>query len=292
MTGQPTQADARIYDVRYQRYSGELLSRFRSVLAFIRSGFLRALGIRRSAGSKVWPFFLVACVYLPVIVVTAVAAIGRDAVDNKAPAAIMSYATFLSSTGLAVIVFVASTVPSLLTKDRRDHVLSLYFSTAVSRPEYLIGRIVSAFLLCLFLTLGPSLLLFIASILVAKGPLDYLQSHLDDVPRFLLAAVLISLYHALVALLIGSLTPRRTIAVGAYLVILLVSGALAAGLAAGFHNATINIANLATLPYELGRVVLDKSLDYPTSRAVIAFVIVCAVSLILLCARYSRKGGE
>jgi ABC-2 type transport system permease protein len=284
--------DARIYDVRYQRYSGELRSRFRSVLAFIRAGWLRALGIRRSAGSKVWPFFLVACVYLPVIVVTAVAAIGRDAVDNRAPAAIMSYATFLSSTGLAVIVFIASTVPSLLTKDRRDHVLSLYFSTALSRPEYLIGRIVSAFLLGLFMTLGPMLLLFIASVLVAERPLDYLQSHIDDVPRFLAAALLISLYHALVALCIGSLTPRRTIAVGAYLVILLISGALAGGLAAGFHNATINIANLATLPYEVGNAVLHKSLDYPTSRGVIAFVIVCAVSLVLLCIRYARTGGD
>lgn len=283
---------ARIHDVRYRRYSGALVSRPRSVLAFARAGWLRALGIRRSAGAKVWPFLLVAAIYLPVVVVTAVAAIARDAVQNRGPAELMSYALFLSSTGLAVVVFAASTIPSLLTKDRRDHVLSLYFSTALSRTEYLLGRIGSALGLMLFLTLGPTLVLFVAGVLVAKGPVRYLGDHAHELPRILAAAVLVSLYHALVALFFGALTARRTLAVGSYLVTLLVSGALAGGLAQGFGNDSIDVANLATLPYEVARAVLHASVDYPTGHAVIAYVVVCAAALGGLALRYGRGGGR
>ena len=60
--------------------------------------------------------------------------------------------------------------PELLCPDRRDRVLDLYYSTAVSPREYLAAKFAAAMGPLLLTTLAPVLFLFAGNILFAVAP--------------------------------------------------------------------------------------------------------------------------
>jgi ABC-2 type transport system permease protein len=163
---------ARLYDVRYSRFTGERQGRLSSVLALARSSATRALGLRRTTGSKVWPFLLIGAAHLP-----AIAAIGVPLLFEEAPPplTLVSYSSLLAIIAPMLVAFAATTLPSLLTRERRDRVLSLYFSTAVSPKEYLAGKVLTAVGLMSLVTLSPLLLLLVGSVLTADTPLTALR---------------------------------------------------------------------------------------------------------------------
>ena len=150
-----------IHDIRYTRFEGELRPRAAAVAALARSSALRAVGLRRSAGAKVWPFLLLAGAYLVPLVVVAVAAFADT---DDTPSDLLGYADLLTGSSLLVVAFVGSTVPSLATRDRRDRVLSLYFSTALSPVEYVVGKLAAAWSLVLLIVLGPVLVELVGGI--------------------------------------------------------------------------------------------------------------------------------
>ncbi len=231
-TGGTREPAARLYDVQYSRYQGAHEPRWRSVLALARSSAGRALGLRRTAGAKVWPFFLLACAYLPVIAVVGIPLLFDEAPD---PLDILSYQQLLGLLTLVIVAFTATTLPSLLTRERRDRVLSLYFSTALSRTEYVTGKLLAAVTLTSLVTLGPLLALFAGTILTAEAPLDLLRSEGADLPAVVLGGVVVALYFAALGLLAGSLTAKRVFAVGGLLAALLVTPVLS-GLAFGLSG--------------------------------------------------------
>jgi hypothetical protein len=104
-----TEPAARLYDVRYSRFNGERQGRVSSVLALARSSATRALGLRRTTGSKVWPFLLIGAAHLP-----AVAAIGVPLLFDEAPPplTLVSYSSMLAIITPIVVAFAATTLPS------------------------------------------------------------------------------------------------------------------------------------------------------------------------------------
>lgn len=147
-----TAPQATLYDVRYSRFTGQREPRWRSVLVLAQSSASRALGIRRPAGAKVWPFFLLAAAYLPVVV-----GIGIPLLipGGARVAEVLPYQQLLAFLGLVIVAFTTTTVPSLLTRERRDRVLSLFFSTALSPLEYVAGKVLAALFLMCLVTLLP-----------------------------------------------------------------------------------------------------------------------------------------
>jgi ABC-2 type transport system permease protein len=260
-TSGTTEPAARLYDVRYSRYSGTHEPRWRSVLALARSSTGRALGLRRTAGAKVWPFFLLACAYLPVIAVVGIPLLFDEAPD---PLDILSYEQLLGLLTLVVVAFSATTLPSLLTRERRDRVLSLYFSTALSRTEYVAGKVLAAVTLTSLVTLGPLLALFAGTILTAEAPLELLRSEGADLPAVVGGGLVVAIYFAALGLLAGSLTAKRVFAVGGLLAALLVTPVLSA-LAFGLSNRRdLLVIDLSQVPQRAASAFLPGQ-DFETS---------------------------
>ncbi|MCI2238243.1 hypothetical protein MO973_28040 [Paenibacillus sp. TRM 82003] len=213
-----------LHDVRYSRFTGALRPRRSAVGALVAAGVRRPLGLRRSAGSKVWPFLLLAAAYLPALAVVAVPLLVPQ-VDVQ-PTELIGYPQLLATNSVVVLAFVATAVPTVLTRDRRDRVLSLYFATALSRAEYVLGAALSAVALLLLIVLGPALVLFVGSIATAGDPGGWFTEHVGDLPRILLASLVVVLPNAALGLAVASLTSRRIVAVGGYLAVVLVGPVL------------------------------------------------------------------
>lgn len=236
---------ARLYDIRYSRYTGAREQRWRSVLALARSSATRALGIRRTRGAKVWPFLLVVAAHLPVV-----AALGIPLLFDAAPPPdeLMPYSRLLVIVTPILVAFAATTLPSLLTRERRDRVLSLYFSTALSPWEYLAGKALAAVSLMALVTLSPLLVLLAGTVLTADAPLEALRSEGGDVLLVVAGGLVVALWFAVLGLLAGSLTPKRIFAVGGLLAVLLVTPVLASLVADLSERPAARAADLATLP--------------------------------------------
>jgi ABC-2 type transport system permease protein len=210
---------ARLYDVRYSRHTGLREPRRRSVLALARSSATRALGLKRTAGAKVWPFLLLAAAYLPVVAAVGVPLLAQ----GVSPDDVLTHQALLGLLTPVVVAFTATTLPSLLTRERRDRVLSLYFSTALSPAEYVLGKLLAAFALVAIVGLGPLLALWAGTIVTADAPLDQLGDDLGDLPGLVGAGLAVTVYFAAIGLLAGSLTAKRVFAVGGLLAALLVT---------------------------------------------------------------------
>ncbi|RZS90239.1 ABC-2 type transport system permease protein [Motilibacter rhizosphaerae] len=289
-----TSPEAVIHDVRYSRWEGEPRPRWTAVVALARSSALRSLGIRRSAGAKVWPFILVAAAYAPAVVVVGVPLILRT--TSTSPTGLLSYYSMLGIIGTTLLLaYTASTIPNMLTRERRDRVLSLYFSTALSPAEYLVAKVLAALSLLLLVTAGPLLLEFLGAVLTAAHPVSYVQHHVLDVPRVLLGALLLVLFHGLAALALGSLTPKRTFALAGYVAFILVPAVLG-GVLFGITGSRDCLALiLVRVPIWLARPVLhgtDGGDLAPSSPALwIAWLLVVGVSSTVLVLRYRKGAG-
>lgn len=216
MTSPPA---ARLYDVRYSRHTGPREPRRRSVLALARSSATRALGLKRTPGAKVWPFLLLAAAYLPVVAAVGVPLLA----EGVSPSDVLAHQQLLGLLTPVVIAFSATTLPSLLTRERRDRVLSLYFSTALSPAEYVLGKLLAALALVAVVGLGPLLALFAGTVVTADAPLQQLRDDIGDLPGLVGAGLAVTVYFAGVGLLAGSLTAKRVFAVGGLLAALLVT---------------------------------------------------------------------
>ena len=295
MSTHPPEA-AVIHDIRYSRFSGELRPRWTAVLALARSSAQRALGIRRSAGAKIWPFLLIAAAFLPAIVAVGVPLVLGDAVGGGVvgPLDVLGYYDLLGATGVIVLAFAATTLPSLLTRERRDRVLSLYFSTALSPVEYVVGKLLAAVALVLLVTAGPLLVLLVGGVLVADAPLDYAADHAGDLPRVVLCGVLVALFHACAALALGALTARRVFAVGGYIAVMLVPAVIGGVLFELTGRTAFFALNLLYVPIELAGDVLGSrgpgTASTPVLLAVWATTV--TVGLVTLVVRYARGSSE
>lgn len=252
-----------IHDIRYSRFAGTLNPRWRSVVSLAQSSGLRALGVRRTAGAKVWPFLLVLAAFLPAVIAVGVPLI---LTSISTPADLFSLSQMLATTSIVVLAFVATTLPSLLTRDRHDRTLTLYFSTAVATYEYVLGKILAAISLVMLVTFGPLLVMLLGDILVAKQPGSWAQHHLDWFGRAFVAGLIIAVFHASIGLALGAMTNRRVFAVGGYVALMLVP----AGLGAVFTNITGSRNYLALdllhVPIALAQRVLpgqDALIDFP-----------------------------
>lgn len=267
-----------LHDVRYSRYGGPRESRRRSVLALTRSSTTRALGLRRGAGAKVWPFLLLTVAHLPVVVV-----VGLPLIVDGGPGStdLLSYPQLLGVLTLVIVAFSATALPSLLTRDRRDRVLSLYFSTALSPREYLLGKVLAAVGLVCLVSLSPLLALFLGTVLTADAPLDQLRASAPDLPALLAAGLLVAVHFAALGLLAGSLTGKRVFAVGGMLAVLLVTPLLG-GLTFGITGDRDALAlDVAQAPLRAAATFLPgRSLEPEPPAGVLAWTVVGVVVLL------------
>ena len=286
-------ADGRpvLRDVRYRPFDGSYQPRWRAVVALARSSALRALGVGRGTGAKVWPGVLLAASYAPAVVAVGGVVLLPDVLDLDDPRDLVGYGQQLSATTVAVLAWTATVVPSLLTRERRDRVLPLWFATAVSPAEYVAAKVLAALGLLLLVVAGPLLVLCVGTVGVADAPWEAARDVGGDLPRVLAAALAVATFHAAAGLALGSTTTRRVLAVGAYLALLLVSTPVAAVAADVTRDDTWLAGDLTQLPVTVGRLVLDQPADgpfAPDGPAVAVWALVVGLSAVVLAARHRR----
>jgi ABC-2 type transport system permease protein len=283
---------AHIEDIGYSRYEGERRGRLAAVWSLARFGALGALGARRSWRAKIIPIALIAIAFTPTLVVLGLHAILSSRFTGRFPD-LVPYGGYYIEIGIVVLLFAGITTPDLLCPDRRNRVLSLYLSTAVSRTEYVAGRMLGALLPLLLVTLAPVVVLYAGNTLFADDSLTYLEDHWADLFRIILAGLLLAAYFALIALAIASLTSRRALATGAYVGVMLASttlaGAIAFGVGAGAGWLLISVPRIAIVSV---RSIFSDGRDPPGHAPLWAWwglmLAIMAVSVLVIALRYRR----
>ena len=287
-------SDAEILDVRYGTYSGERRGRGAAVMSLARWGALRSLGARRGWKAKAVPIALILLAVAPAVIVLGVRALFADQTGIDLTDA-LPFSDYQAIIGVVILLFAGITTPELLCPDRRDGTLQLYFSTAVSRGEYLAGRVIAAIAPLLLVTLAPMLVLYAGILVFEEHPVGYLQDHWAELPRILGAGVILAVYYGVVGLAVASLTGRRAFAIGGYLLLLVAPTVLSGLLLEAFPDAEwLNLIALSTLPIGFaGELFPDARADIPGElwQYLLAFVVVVGVASLVLLRRY-RPGAE
>src|SRR5262245_60057759 len=121
-----------IFDRGYAHYDGPRLGQAHAIWALARYSMARALGLRRSWMAKIIPMLLYAAVAIPVAV-----SLG---VRTFLPAAdFLGFAEFFGGIFLVEGVFVAMIAPEMMSSDRHDRLLPLYFSRPIGRYAYVLA---------------------------------------------------------------------------------------------------------------------------------------------------------
>ena len=285
---------ARIEDVRYSRYTGDRRGRLWGIVALARWSALGALGARRSWRAKLIPVVLAVVALGPAIVVLGVRALFASRIDADLTQA-LPYREYVNLISVVILCFTAVLTPELLCPDRRDRVLDLYHSTAVSPRDYLTAKVGAAVGPMGIVTLLPVLVLFLGNVLFAVHPHGYLEAHWRDLYRIIGSGIEIAIYFGLVGLAISSLTARRAWAVGGLVGLLLISSATSVVLTEGLGASdTAELLALPVIPVHLARQMfpaVDDPFALSTGAWFAAYVVVVVVSLGILLARY-RKAAQ
>jgi ABC-2 type transport system permease protein len=164
--------------------------------------------------------FLYIAVAIPVVVSIGIAGFLPNA-------EVLAYGDFFGFVFLLQGVFAATIAPEMLCSDRQEKVLSLYFSRAITRLDYILSKLAATALLMLTMSLVPAAILWLGRQLLDDSPLSAMKNNLGDLGRLVIAGVLISLYIGSVSLMVSSFTGRKSIAVAVIILAFLVSTSLA-----------------------------------------------------------------
>jgi len=284
----------RIVDRGYQHYSGPRLGLAHATRVMTLAAVQRSLGIRQPFRAKLLPGLLIVLAFLPTIILLGVRILAPS-LPTLPP-----YSSLYNRVALLYVLFAGLIAPDLLCADRRERVLSLYFSAPITRLHYVAARVLGLTAVMLLPTLAPMLILYLGVALLSPSAGDYLGGHLDDLWPIVLAGGVLALYYAAVALAVAAFTDRRAYASGIYLGLLLVSAA-AVSIVVGLLRRSgsypghewLQLLDLVTLPLRLVSLLFPARagqdadpLNVWTYAAATAGVI--ALSLALLTWRYLR----
>src|SRR6188472_1915736 len=112
-----------VFDRGYKHYDGPRLGRNHARRALVGYSVKRAMGIKKSWTAKVIPIFLYVAVLIPVIISLGIRAF-------LPTAEVLQYSEYFGSIFIFLVegVFAAMIAPELLSSDRQEKVLPLYFA--------------------------------------------------------------------------------------------------------------------------------------------------------------------
>ena len=196
-----------IFDRGYLHYDGKRLGQAHAIWALARYSMARALGFRRPWTAKIIPLLIYAAVAIPVII-----GIGITAFFPAAQ--FLDYPSFFGAIFLLEGIFVAMVAPEMVSTDRHDRLLPLYFSRPIGRNSYVLAKLLGTGILTLSISLIPVSVLWLGNGLLAPEPLPAMREGLDDLGRIVLAGTMIAFYLGAIGLTISSFTSRKSVAVG------------------------------------------------------------------------------
>ena len=138
------------------------------------------------------------------------------------------------------------------------------------------------------IVLGPLLVLFVGSIATADDPGGWVADNAGDLPRIVLAAAVVVLFHAVLGLVVGSLTSRRVFAVGGYLAVVLVAPVITVLLSTVLGDEWPLALDPASGPVRLASGIVDGTVSGPGGLAWVVWTVVVVGGSAVVAARYSR----
>ena len=283
------QSVAQIFDRGYRRYEGERSGVRGAIRSLVNHSLRHAMGIGRSARYKIIALLIVVMSYVPAVVFVGVAALIPIETEEFLP----TYAQYYGFVAATIYLMAGFTSPELLCSDRRNGLLGVYLASPLTRVTYLIGKAIAVFIMLLFVTLGPPLLMLIAFSLQNMGP-DGFVEWIQVFFRIIVSSLLIGGLYTAISMAIAASSDRVTVATAAILAIIPGSAVVTdrlvidAGLAPEF-----NLANLMFLPRAMVFRVHGESGGWPVNgnpsyTMVLAWVFWFALSVAWVWYRYRR----
>ena len=222
-------ATGSIFDLGYRGYDGPRLGRRHAVYALFVYSLRSAFGIGRSGRAKVVPIGLAILATLPAVISIAVRAFAAQAGAGAEAERIdpIRYSTYYGYISTIVMLFVAAQAPELLGRDQRYHVLSLYFSRALLRLDYVAAKGAAFAVAILVLILIPQAVIFVGLVISKADVVAALRDNLGSVAPVLAVAATIALLLGSIGLAVSAFTPRRAYATAAIMAIFIVPGVVA-----------------------------------------------------------------
>ena len=233
-----------IHDIGYQRYEGPREGRRRTLIALWTDGMRTALGLGRGTKAKILPVLLFASAILPAAILVIVASMSSGPL---VPGTASNHAIYDGIVLMLVLLFSAIIAPELLCADRRSQVLQLYLVRPLSPADYLAGRWLAFFTILLALVYFGQSVLFVGLTLNAEEPLTYIRENWLDVPRFLAAGAIASVFATTIPLAVAGFASRRAYAAVFVIGLIFISSAVANPLVACTERQTHMEGNVVVL---------------------------------------------
>ena len=249
-----------VFDIGYQRYSGQREGRSRARRAIYKDGLRIALGMGRGGRAKILPWFFIAVLSVMGLVFAIVAG-AADRLGGPGTAErinLPSHSDYYGIASVILFVFAAVVAPELLCRDRRDGVINLYLVRPLTGSDYVASRWAAFLTVTVVAAWLPQVILFLGLSAGDPLPLQYLALHWLDVPRFLAAGAAMALYATTLAMLAASFTTRRAYASVFLVGLFVITTPFTIGLASeigGKAGQWISMFNLTNIPVHVNDVI-------------------------------------
>ena len=236
----PAAETGSIYEIGYRKYDGPRLGRAHAIRSLFSHSLRSSFGIGRGGRAKIAPLTLGILACIPALAIVAAQALirqipGGQGFEGQLP---VRFDTYASTIGIFVVLFCAAQAPDLFGRDQRHSLLSLYFSRALRREDYVLARIAGFAVAVFILQMLPQVLLFLGQALLAtdvlKGMLDNLRPMAAAIAQAALTAGLLGG----LSMAVSAFTPRRAYAV-AGIIALFIIPSIVAGIVVGLGSADI-----------------------------------------------------
>jgi ABC-2 type transport system permease protein len=234
-----------IYDLGYQRYEGVRLGRRHAIWALYRSSLRAAFGFGRRTAAKIAPFALVVVALGPALLQLVIAALPLPGDEIE----LFKHEDYYALISFVLAIYVAAIAPDIVGRDQNNHTLTLYFTRAISRADYVLAKFLALVSAMLLITLVPQLVLFVANGLVASSFADYLHDEADLLSPIVSTALLGSALIASIGAAIAAQTPQRAFAtvgiVATFLLTTFIAGALVSSIDSVYARLAIYLSPVA-----------------------------------------------
>lgn len=222
-----------IFDLGYRPHDGPRLGRAGARRALYRDGIRRVLGLRRKTRRKVLPVMLISAAVLPALFFVAV---GVLLGQFDVAATLFGHSQYFDLTSTLALLFIALAAGELLVPDRVHGVMSVYASRPLTDGDYVLARTGSLATAVIGFLWLPHVVLFLGRASVGSFG-DYVAANWSVLHETLIASVGYFAAFAPLAFAIASMSKRSSIASGAFLGVVVMSGPISGALVATGNRA-------------------------------------------------------
>jgi ABC-type transport system involved in multi-copper enzyme maturation permease subunit len=173
-----------------------------------------------------------------------------------------THSDYYGIASMILFVFASIVAPELLCRDKREGTLNLYLVRPLTGSDYVAARWLAFLSVMLIATWFPQLILFLGRCGGALDPMLYLRQHWLDIPKFLAAGLVLSVYLTTIALLVASFTTRRAYAAVFLVGLFAITTPFTVGAAEEMHGLmgqVVSMFSLTSIPLHVSDIIFGAT---------------------------------